>query len=47
MVTCAMDSLALITSGGLGTINGRQIARHTSSTSRGATLVVAGGGPTV
>ncbi|WP_084162701.1 PAAR domain-containing protein [Paraburkholderia bannensis] len=46
-VTCAMHGPAVITSGGLGTIDGRQIAHHGSSTSCGAMLVVAGGGPTV
>jgi uncharacterized Zn-binding protein involved in type VI secretion len=47
MVTCPMHGPAVITSGGLGTIDGRRIAHHGSSTSCGATLVVAGGGPTV
>ncbi|ALL70757.1 hypothetical protein K788_0004275 (plasmid) [Paraburkholderia caribensis MBA4] len=37
----------MITDGGLGSIDGRKIARHGSGTSCGATLVVAGGGPTV
>jgi uncharacterized Zn-binding protein involved in type VI secretion len=40
-VTCPMHGP------GLGTIDGRQVAHHGSSTSCGATLVVAGGGPTV
>jgi uncharacterized Zn-binding protein involved in type VI secretion len=47
MVTCPMHGPAVITNGGLGTIDGRQIAHHGSSTSCSATLVVAGGGPTV
>lgn len=47
MVTCPMHGPAVITTGGLGTIDGRQIAHYGSSTSCGATLVVAGGGPTV
>jgi uncharacterized Zn-binding protein involved in type VI secretion len=46
-VICPMHGPAVITSGGLGTIDGRQVAHHGSSTSCGATLVVAGGGPTV
>ncbi|MBN3812363.1 PAAR domain-containing protein [Paraburkholderia sp. Ac-20347] len=47
MVTCPMRGPAVITSGGLGTIDGCRIAHHGSSTSCGATPVVTGGGPTV
>ncbi|MBN3813981.1 PAAR domain-containing protein [Paraburkholderia sp. Ac-20347] len=47
MMTCPMHGPAVITRGGMGTIDGRRIAHHGSSTSCGATLVVAGGGPTV
>ncbi|WP_224039080.1 PAAR domain-containing protein [Paraburkholderia unamae] len=47
MVTCPEHGPAVITNGGLGTIDGRNIAHHGSGTSCGATLVVAGGGPTV
>ncbi|MBN3812360.1 PAAR domain-containing protein [Paraburkholderia sp. Ac-20347] len=47
MVTCPLHGLVVITSGGLGTIDGRNIAHHGSSTSCSATLIVSAGGPTV
>ncbi|WP_081085748.1 PAAR domain-containing protein [Burkholderia cepacia] len=46
-VSCPLHGPGVITNGGFGTVSGRRIARHGSSTSCGATLVVTGGGPTV
>lgn len=46
-VSCPLHGPGVITNGGFGTINGRQIAHHGSGTSCDATLVVSGGGPTV
>ncbi|WP_213226843.1 PAAR domain-containing protein [Caballeronia sp. NK8] len=46
-VTCPLHGPGVITGGGLGAIEGRNIAHHGSSTTCGATLIVAGGGPTV
>ncbi|VBB15389.1 PAAR domain-containing protein [Burkholderia stabilis] len=46
-VSCPLHGPGVITNGGFGTINGRQIARHGSGTSCGATLVVSEEGPTV
>ncbi|WP_431824273.1 PAAR domain-containing protein [Burkholderia sp. F1] len=46
-VSCPLHGQGVITDGGLAAVSGRRIARHGSSTSCGATLVVSGGGPTV
>ncbi|WP_254210845.1 PAAR domain-containing protein [Burkholderia multivorans] len=46
-VSCPLHGAGVITHGGVGTINGRQIAHHGSGTSCGATLVVSDDGPTV
>ncbi|WP_081334362.1 PAAR domain-containing protein [Burkholderia diffusa] len=46
-VSCPLHGRGVITHGGFGTINGRQIAHHGSGTSCGATLIVSDGGPTV
>lgn len=46
-ISCPLHGPGSITDGGFGTINGRQVARHGSNTSCGATLVVNGNGPTV
>ncbi|EEE01914.1 PAAR repeat-containing protein [Burkholderia multivorans CGD1] len=46
-MSCPLHGAGVITNGGVGTINGRQIAHHGSGTSCGATLVVSDDGPTV
>lgn len=46
-VSCPLHGPGVITKGGFGTVNGRQIAHHGSDTSCGGTLIVSDGGPTV
>lgn len=46
-ISCPLCGPGTITDGGFGTINGRQVARHGSGTSCGATLVVSDAGPSV
>ncbi|MBU9368316.1 PAAR domain-containing protein [Burkholderia multivorans] len=46
-VSCPLHGAGVITNGGVGTINGREMAHHGSGTSCGATLVVSDDGPTV
>lgn len=46
-VSCPLHGPGVITNGGIGTIDSRQIAHHGSGTSCGATLVVSDDGPTV
>ncbi|EKS9795041.1 MULTISPECIES: PAAR domain-containing protein [Burkholderia] len=46
-VSCPLHGPGVITKGGFGTINGRQIAHHGSDTSCAGTLIVSDAGPTV
>ncbi|MBR8309406.1 PAAR domain-containing protein [Burkholderia cenocepacia] len=46
-ISCPLHGPGVITNGGFGTINGRQIAHHGSGTSCDATLMVSGSAPTV